>query len=112
MWALRRAIVFDRLEHDNLIRMHALRHSVHCGAISTAAGEAYKHHFDSAVEETRNIGAMLFPWANWGGGGDGKESEYRKAWEEWFGVQVGGAEWEEMERRAEMMQKWLKAKKD
>ena len=102
-WELKREIVFDQLEEDNLLKIKSLRQALHGSAAAYGDDDRYKHHFDHSVGEIKGIGELLFPWINWKD--DPKVDEHRKIWEEWFGVKVGSPEWQEIERQGEMLQK-------
>jgi len=107
-WVLKREIVLNQLEDDNLVQLKLLRHALHCGGVARDSQEAYEYHFEQAKEELRGVGKLLFPYANW----DAPEgdSKYKSLWEDWFGVKVGSREWQEMEHRGELMRQWLRDK--
>jgi hypothetical protein len=105
-WALRRDIVLNQLELDNLQQLKTLRHAMHCGGIARGTAEAYAHHFEKASEELQAIGKLMFPYANWGM--TEADSKYKSMWENWFGIKIGSKEWQEMEARGELMRQWLR----
>ena len=105
-WIIKREIVFDQLEGDNLVEIKRLRQGLHASAAAAGDGETYKHHFDSSVSEIKGIGELLFPWIDWQS--DPKAAQYQKMWEEWYGVKVGSPEWKELERQGEMLQELYK----
>lgn len=85
------------------MQLKLLRHAQHASAVSYGTPEVYEHHFNEGMAEVKSIGTLLFPWVNWEE--DAKSAEYRKIWEDWFGIKVGSPEWEELEKRGEMLQK-------
>ena len=58
------------------------------------------------MAEIKGIGELLFPWIDWES--DSKANEYKQMWEDWYGVKVGGPEWEAMERQGEMLHEMYK----
>jgi hypothetical protein len=101
LWELKREFVFEQLEEDNLLKLKTLRQGLHAAACSYGDGELYKHHFEKSTVEIKGVGELLFPWIDWES--DPKAEEYKKMWEEWYGVKVGSAKWEELEREGEVL---------
>lgn len=102
-WELKREFVFEQLENDNLLKIRMMRQALHAAASAYGSPETYKNHFEHSVAEIISIGELLFPWIDWKTGG--KADEYKKLWEESYGIQVGSPEWEALEREGEMLGK-------
>jgi hypothetical protein len=109
-WSLKRDIVLNKLELDNIRQLKMLHHLTHCGGMARGTHEAYEHHFEKATEEVRGIGQLLFPYANWNQ--TEVDEKYKKLWEEWFGFKVGSKQWQEMEHRGELLRQWLQNRKE
>ena len=109
VWIIKRELVLDRLETDNLVRLKAMKHLQHAAAAAFGDGEMYKHHFDTSAAELKGVGELLFPWIDWKS--DAKAGEYRELWESFFGIKVGSKEWEALEHRAKMLDKFYTADK-
>lgn len=101
LWEIKRSFVFNQLEVDNLLQLKSLRQRLHSAACAYGDVETYKHHFEHSAAEIKSIGELLFPWIDWET--DPKSGEYRKMWEEWYGIQVGSPEWKELEKQGEVL---------
>lgn len=109
-WVLKRELVFDQLEEDGLLELKRLRQLLHASACSRGDNEGYKHHFEHSVAEIKGIGELLFSWIDWTS--DPKAEQYKKMWENWFGIEIGSPEWQELEQQGEMLQKLYKRNRD
>lgn len=107
MW--KRDVVLNELELDNLRSLRLARHAQTISAVSYGDPEIYKHYYDEGASELKQISKLLFPWLSWG---DDKGSEYKRMWEDWFGIKSGSEEWNKLERTGELIQKYLKQEKN
>lgn len=101
-WDIKRELVFEHLEEEGILELKRLRQHLHAAATARGDSEGYKHHFDHSLAEVKGIGELLFPWIDWET--DPKGEQYKKIWEDWFGIEVGSPEWQELERQGEMLQ--------
>jgi len=95
-YRLAEELVFEQLEADNLVTLQQTRHLQHSAA-AAVGGEAYKEHFNRAVEEHIGIGRTLFPWVAWDAANGPADADYVQMWEDYFGVKVGSDAWKKLE---------------
>ncbi len=110
IWNIRRMLVFEQLETDNLLKLKTMKHLQHSAAAAYGDHELYKHHFDTSAAELKGVGELLFPWIDWKS--DAKAGEYTKMWEEFYGIKIGSKEWEAIEHRAKMLDKFYTTDKE
>ena len=102
-WEIKRDIVLEQLETDNLLKLKMMRHLQHASAAAYGDDNRYEHHFSEAAVELTTVGGLLFPWIDWKK--TEKSDEYQQLWEQFYGIKVGSKEWEALERRGELMLK-------